>query len=668
MNFNLNNIINNQGNNYSNNESVAGQNQVVDVCENTKGDNLQSQGLGQLSKGDVFSGEILDIRNQYITIMLDNNELIYAKMQQALELNIGEKMLFQVKDNNNSQIVIKPFQNNFINDELVNKSLLLAGVTSSDKNIAIVKELINNGEPIDKQSILNTIRLCSQNKNEDIEKLILMNKYGIEINKNNLQQFDNYTSTTYKISDLLDNISENFTELIRDEVNNQIMSSDEFNVKNLLLKLSDIFETNNDEAKNLVNRSIDETYRDENTYVKGNDIENINILGKDSNNISYIDNRQDSGNTNYKILENNTNTEEYSIFKNNEPNIEDKLIENYNLKDNIFENSSNNITENSSNNLIENSSENLKNNIIENSFNNIYTENLASNVVNTEENYQSINNLSREPEYNLQLSIDDTILNSIYNLDKEINPFSKLISALDDILKMDNPQKAKELINSNEFNKVIKKIFSSKLKLNIQEYIENKDFNAKETIKDYYDKLMKAASAFENNISNDKTTSLQNSFSQIKSNLMFMSDLNDQFSYVQLPFKFHNNKGHSELYVYNNKKKLKYEEDEVLSAFLHFNMEYLGATDIDIKMKNHNLKVNFALEDNTSTKVVKENFNQLINRLNKLGYKVDFSVKTQEAVKDSKSENKKFSNPIDTIFKGNSKDKSIKRYTLDIRT
>ncbi|OYP40489.1 hypothetical protein CG709_05145, partial [Lachnotalea glycerini] len=71
--------------------------------------------------------------------------------------------------------------------------------------------------------------------------------------------------------------------------------------------------------------------------------------------------------------------------------------------------------------------------------------------------------------------------------------------------------------------------------------------------------------------------------SNIRSNLSFMEQINQNFTYLQIPIQFSNEEAHSDLYVYTNKKNLE-KQDGNLSVLLHLDMEVLGTTDIYINM------------------------------------------------------------------------------------
>lgn len=269
--------------------SVQNQNvQDINSQNNTGGINLRD-----LAAGDVFRGEIININNQNVEILLDGNEHINATMQQALGLNIGEKLLFQVKDNRDTQLVIRPIANNEVSSELVNKSLLTAGLTINDKNIAIVKELIANGQPIDKQSIINMIKLSSVYANESIDKLIDMTKNGIEINRENLDMYDAYTASSHYISEnimeIRDGILEVFEKLLESDVNFSDFTENNVNIEDTTGNTTGNTTANDITSGNFNENSINPENLMGNT-ISSDSFTKINTILEDLSNIFDADN------------------------------------------------------------------------------------------------------------------------------------------------------------------------------------------------------------------------------------------------------------------------------------------------------------------------------------------------------------------------------------------
>ena len=67
-----------------------------------------SADISGLKEGAVFRGEILDIVGDKVTISLENEAKLMARLQAGVELGVGDQLLFSVKENKESQILIKP--------------------------------------------------------------------------------------------------------------------------------------------------------------------------------------------------------------------------------------------------------------------------------------------------------------------------------------------------------------------------------------------------------------------------------------------------------------------------------------------------------------------------------------------------------------------------------
>lgn len=555
--------------------SVSNRNEAVDrSVQNQNVQNINSQNntgginLRDLAAGDVFRGEIININNQNVEILLDGNEHINATMQQALGLNIGEKLLFQVKDNSDTQLVIRPIANNEVSSELVNKSLLTAGLTINDKNIAIVKELIANGQPIDKQSIINMIKLSSVYANESIDKLIDMTKNGIEINRENLDMYDAYTASSHYISEnimeIRDGILEVFEKLLESDVNFSDITENNVNIE--------------DTAENTTANDITSGNFNENS------INPENLMGNTISSDSFM-----------KI---NTILEDLS-------NIFDADNDNKQISESI------NVDKN-----------------------NIY-------------NKESIQEASKEStkDFLKMVESSDTF--------KELSEVLKNIGA-------NMPKEAfNNIIKSPVFKEKITKLLMDRLYLNPTKLSEDKKI-VKNEVDKIYDKLNKLTEMIKNMPENVKSENLSLAGDKLSKNMNFMNELNNIEAYVQVPVKFSEGNKNGDLYVYNRRRNKKI-NDDTLTAFLHLQLDYLGATDINISLKKNSVTAKFTLDDETSRNLVEDNLGELAERLEKIGYNVTISTELSE------KKSQEF-NAILPITSNNENAVSIKRYIFDIRT
>ena len=73
--------------------------------------------LSDLRVGQTFFGQIQDITAQDVTILLENQQLLHARLGEGMELAIGQAMLFEVKDKQDGQLYIRPAESGVMPDE-----------------------------------------------------------------------------------------------------------------------------------------------------------------------------------------------------------------------------------------------------------------------------------------------------------------------------------------------------------------------------------------------------------------------------------------------------------------------------------------------------------------------------------------------------------------------
>ena len=124
---------------------------------------------------------------------------------------------------------------------------------------------------------------------------------------------------------------------------------------------------------------------------------------------------------------------------------------------------------------------------------------------------------------------------------------------------------------------------------------------------------------------NKAADSIKNQTNEIKQNINFMNSANEMYNFVQIPLKMYNQNTDSMLYVRQNKKS-SYEAGEEITAFLHFDMEYLGPTDVFISLKEANVGCKWNLASEQSMKLIEDNLDILTERLAKKGFNVSSEV------------------------------------------
>lgn len=114
-------------------------------------------------------------------------------------------------------------------------------------------------------------------------------------------------------------------------------------------------------------------------------------------------------------------------------------------------------------------------------------------------------------------------------------------------------------------------------------------------------------------------------------NLDFMQQLNQTYTYMQLPLRLQQgNDVHGELYVYSKKKHLASSEGKI-TALLHLDMEHLGPLDVYVAMQNEKVSTKFYVKDDSMLDFLSEHMDILTRRLRQRGYDYSCEMLSREA-------------------------------------
>lgn len=151
-------------------------------------------------------------------------------------------------------------------------------------------------------------------------------------------------------------------------------------------------------------------------------------------------------------------------------------------------------------------------------------------------------------------------------------------------------------------------------------------------------------------------TPLARTVATVSGNIDFMNQMNQMFTYVQLPLKMQGKEAHGELFVYTNKKNLA-KKDGTVSALLHLDMEHLGSVDVHVALTDQKVSTKFYLKDDSALDLIAGHIDQLNEHLNKRGYSMDAQFLHKE---DD-------SNVMDEILEQNKNISVLSGYSFDAR-
>lgn len=209
------------------------------------------------------------------------------------------------------------------------------------------------------------------------------------------------------------------------------------------------------------------------------------------------------------------------------------------------------------------------------------------------------------------------------------------------------------LFSSKDMQRLLKDVLQKQL------FLDPKDVADGEKLKKLYDRLDSKLQNIEQLLQNAgmKDTQLAQTISDVRGNVEFMNQLNQVYTYTQIPLRMNNQNASGQLYVYTNKKNLDDSERD-LTAFLHLDLEHLGATDVSVRMHKREVSTKFYMDSDASYELVKSYMPQLEERLRSKGYNCKIEVA---------NEGRRVSFLDDFLKKDAPSTGQLHRYSFDVR-
>ncbi len=195
--------------------------------------------------------------------------------------------------------------------------------------------------------------------------------------------------------------------------------------------------------------------------------------------------------------------------------------------------------------------------------------------------------------------------------------------------------------------------------LESQMYLTPEEVADADKVKKLYERLESKTQRLESllNQAGLQETPLAQTVTETRGNIEFMNQLNQAYTYVQIPLKMTGQNASGQLYVYTNKRDLS-DPDKELSAFLHLDMDNLGSTDVSVKMLHKKVDTKFYMDTDEAFELVKAHMPELEERLRKKGFDAKIYVE---------NEGKKVNFLDDFLKKDAPQTGQVHRYSFDVR-
>jgi len=165
-----------------------------------------------LVPGQTLRGEVVSREGNNAQIRLLQDVLVDAKVDADIRLELGQNITFQVK-NNGQTLNLSPLFTNMATEGTVLKALDMASLPVNENTVAMTKQLMDAGLPIDK----NTLQQIWHESNAfpDAEILDLVNLHRVELPEENITQMASYRNLTHQLTAGIAETGESLTNMLQ---------------------------------------------------------------------------------------------------------------------------------------------------------------------------------------------------------------------------------------------------------------------------------------------------------------------------------------------------------------------------------------------------------------------------------------------------------------------
>lgn len=551
--------------------------------------------LAGLGAGSVFEGTVSGMNGGRVQISLSDGSSISARLGADVPIQEGQSLFFEVKSNEGGLIEIRPFENGagFKNPTILS-ALDAAGLSATADHVRMVDTMMQESLSIDKGSLTAMARLIGNNPEIAPETLIQMQKLGLPISPEMAAQFENYKTDSHQILNKMNEILTAVTDTLGSETTS---GSEALALNDKLLSiLTEGGEANAAEAE-IASAGVNPEEEGAPAAAQGEEAAQLEGKGAPAEGAKTPELGKEiqvppeaRGEAAPETLAAKT-SETGDIAAGNQALSPEAGEEGAVAKPILAE------------------GDPAKE----------YAGGTLGDILSKSDAAELEKNLAA-------LDKNGTLRERGFSLDMSAEEFARKLT--ETLKEMENPD-----------DKALKNLLSGKSYLNVLKEMTREQWTVKpenlsgDRIKDLYENLDRQMRQTENVLREMgmKDTELAKSVSDLKNNLEFMDQVNQNYTYLQIPLRFQNQNAHSDLYVYTNKKNLN-DPNAELSAFLHLDMEHLGSTDVAVRMKNKAVNTKFYMEDDASFDLILSHADELSARLEKKGYQCRI-----EAVNDAKN-------------------------------
>lgn len=151
-----------------------------------------------LVPGTTIQGEIIAKNGNEVQIRIDKDTVLQARLEQDVNVEEGQNIRFQVK-NNGTTLTLSPLLTNTAQADNVYKALQMAGLPINESTVAMTDEMMKLGMSIDSRSLQNMFKDVVTHTDASATDVVFLHKMDMPLTESNLRQIQNYTELQHEV-------------------------------------------------------------------------------------------------------------------------------------------------------------------------------------------------------------------------------------------------------------------------------------------------------------------------------------------------------------------------------------------------------------------------------------------------------------------------------------
>ena len=193
-------------------DKIADNNRIqIPDSENAEQANRQ---IRSLVPGQTLRGEIVSREGSNAQIRLLQDVLIDAKVDADIRLELGQNITFQVK-NNGQTLNLSPLFTNMATEGTVLKALDMASLPVNENTVAMTKQLMDAGLPIDKNTLQQIWHESNAFPDAEILDLVNLHRVELPVTEENITQMASYRNLTHQLTAGIAETGESLTNMLQ---------------------------------------------------------------------------------------------------------------------------------------------------------------------------------------------------------------------------------------------------------------------------------------------------------------------------------------------------------------------------------------------------------------------------------------------------------------------